>query len=137
MNLGINESEGLSPGAMRAALLDYDRLILDQPEDRLWHAADGTWWRRLPGPYHTLGRLVAADPPEAIRRLADLVREAALLLPGLIDDSYVAIDLAAAEEQEERCGRLRRVEDLRDRLFRAVGFGPPNGDATSAGKEHA
>ena len=33
--------------------------VLDKPEDRLWHAEDGSWWKRVP----SSGRLVAADPP--------------------------------------------------------------------------
>jgi hypothetical protein len=27
----------------------WERLYLDKPEDRLWHAKDGTWWKRLHG----------------------------------------------------------------------------------------
>lgn len=27
----------------------WERLFLDRPEDRLWHAKDRTWWKRLHG----------------------------------------------------------------------------------------
>jgi hypothetical protein len=41
-----------------AGLDMIDHCVLDHPEDRLYHAADKTWWRR-----DKSGRLKAADPP--------------------------------------------------------------------------
>lgn len=38
--------------------LVMDRCFCDKPEDRLWHAADKTWWRR-----NKKGRLVSAFSP--------------------------------------------------------------------------
>lgn len=38
--------------------------VLDKPEDRLYHAADGTWWRREGASL----RLVSADPPPGWRK---------------------------------------------------------------------
>lgn len=34
-----------------------DSCFCDKPEDRLWHASDRTWWKRVEG------RLVRAAPP--------------------------------------------------------------------------
>lgn len=44
------------------ASVPADGSILDKPEDRLWHAADNTWWRR------DGGRLVSADPPAGLQK---------------------------------------------------------------------
>ncbi len=43
-----------------------DSLFCDQPEDRLYHAKDRTWWRR-----NEEGNLVAADPPPGWAAIED------------------------------------------------------------------
>lgn len=58
----------------------WERLYLDQPEDRLYHAKDKTWWRRMHGtekeflkatrPDHKEYNLYRAEPPEEVMRLA-------------------------------------------------------------------
>ncbi len=52
----------------RVALARFERCYLDKPEDRLYHAEDGTWWRRDDS--RGTGTLVAADPPP-VRRCDD------------------------------------------------------------------
>jgi hypothetical protein len=42
-------------------LQELDAVFLDQPEDRLYHAEDQTWWKRVGD------RLVSAEPPTEIR----------------------------------------------------------------------
>lgn len=44
--------------AVQAARDEERALVLDKPEDRLWHDEDGTWWRRDED-----GHLKATDPP--------------------------------------------------------------------------
>ncbi len=44
--------------AVQTELAREQATVLDQPEDRLWHAQDNTWWRRQGG------RLVRAEPAE-------------------------------------------------------------------------
>ena len=45
--------------------LAFDRSIYaDQPEDRLYHAADNTWWKR-----ESDGHLYGADPPKALKHV--------------------------------------------------------------------
>lgn len=46
------------------------RIWCDQPDDRLYHASDGTWWRR-----NGRGECVSAEPPAVIERLQARVRE--------------------------------------------------------------
>lgn len=45
----------------------------DKPEDRMWHAEDNTWWRRVKN--HRGDHWVAADAPagflEAVKQLRD------------------------------------------------------------------
>lgn len=70
-------------GLMRAVLNDAEELrhwkaiFLDHPEDRLYHANDGTWWRRLDrvdgAPRD--GHLVAAEPPPEIAKLEREVKQ--------------------------------------------------------------
>lgn len=48
--------------AAKAALKRERAIWCDQPEDRLWHAKDRTWWRR-----DERGACVAADPPFGVR----------------------------------------------------------------------
>lgn len=46
---------------MLSALIEQSRFaecVLDNPDDRLYHDADGTWWRREGN------RLFCADPPK-------------------------------------------------------------------------
>ena len=44
----------------------------DQPDDRMWHAADGTWWRR------DGDRLVSADMPPRLRCAGSVAGRCAL-----------------------------------------------------------
>jgi hypothetical protein len=59
------EQEGVSPataGGVPAPDLARERAVYaDSPDDRLYHAADNTWWRRTED-----GRLVPAEPPETV-----------------------------------------------------------------------
>jgi hypothetical protein len=49
---------------LRADLARERAIYADSPDDRLYHAADHTWWRRADG-----GRLVAADAPPKVMQL--------------------------------------------------------------------
>lgn len=44
---------------VRAELQMEQDIYCDKPEDRLWHASDRTWWKRVNG------RLVHAGPPDS------------------------------------------------------------------------
>lgn len=48
-----------------AGVAQERRLVLDKPEDRLWHASDRTWWRRT-----DTGALVRADAPVIVETVA-------------------------------------------------------------------
>lgn len=79
--------------SLQGVIKMWERLYLDRPEDRLWHAKDRTWWKRLHGtakmsrqkfegvdiiPEYSLYR---ADPPPEIRALiksADVLVDAFL-----------------------------------------------------------
>lgn len=54
-------------------LTHVNRLYLDKPEDRLWHASDKTWWRRLAVEESPKGDfdfdLFKAPPPPEIEEL--------------------------------------------------------------------
>lgn len=47
------------------------KVYADSPDDRLYHAADQTWWRR-----EADGRLVTADPPAEVLALGEQLRKA-------------------------------------------------------------
>jgi len=38
-------------------LAEFSKTCCDKPEDRMWHAADNTWWKRVGNDWKT------ADPP--------------------------------------------------------------------------
>lgn len=77
LNMTQDERKAALIGLVRAVLDDaedlrrWKALFLDKPEDRLYHAADGTWWRRMDrkdgAPRD--GYLVAAEPPPPIAKL--------------------------------------------------------------------
>lgn len=63
---------------LKLDLVAWESLFLDRPEDRIWHASDKTWWRRLTPEEAKKGgfpkwHLVAADPPPAIKQVMDAV----------------------------------------------------------------
>lgn len=49
-------------------VLRWRRLYLDQPEDRLYHAKDGTWWTRRDDTHLGMGALYSAPPPPEVSR---------------------------------------------------------------------
>lgn len=69
--LRIARERLLDDYAHEAASFENERAILarylDQPEDRLWHAEDGTWWRRDDS--RGLGTLVRAEPPPRVAEM--------------------------------------------------------------------
>lgn len=48
-------------------------LYLDQPEDRLWHDKDRTWWTRRDDTYLGVGALYRAEPPEPLKAIRALL----------------------------------------------------------------
>lgn len=63
---------------LKLDLTAWESLFLDKPEDRLWHASDKTWWRRLTPAEAKKGgypkwHLVSADPPPALKQVLDAV----------------------------------------------------------------
>jgi hypothetical protein len=48
---------------LRVEVERWRSLYLDQPEDRLYHASDNSWWRRDDTRYTGIGSLVRAEPP--------------------------------------------------------------------------
>lgn len=61
--------------AMAKEIQRWRMLYLDQPEDRLYHAKDNTWWRRDDTFNTGIGSLVSADPPGIVQDLIDLVQD--------------------------------------------------------------
>lgn len=62
----VRTEMALSDEALKRVLAENNRwryLYLDQPEDRLYHAKDNTWWRRDDKHWTGIGGLVSADPP--------------------------------------------------------------------------
>ena len=83
----------------------------DAPDDRLYHAEDGTWWRR-----DEHGLCVSAEPPEEVRALHVQLNEAAdlrLAADSAMFEAGRAEGLAAAREDSARLdsGRIA-VTDL-------------------------
>ena len=54
---------------MTLDLQRWSRLYLDQPEDRLFHASDQTWWQRIDGTYLGTGALYKAAEPQYVQDL--------------------------------------------------------------------
>lgn len=53
---------------LRSEVLSWRSLYLDQPEDRLYHAKDDTWWSRRDDTYLGVGALYRAEPPPGYTR---------------------------------------------------------------------
>jgi len=51
------------------AILTFASCVLDKPEDRLFHAEDQTWWKRVGN------TLLASDPPQAIAKLLEKAKK--------------------------------------------------------------
>lgn len=90
--------------------VERERLVwCDKPEDRLYHAADGTWWMRAAG-----DRCVSADEPPEVAKLRQQIT--ALRRRG---DAWKAVglcmtdDTAEANEAEAACRELGCLEDQR------------------------
>jgi hypothetical protein len=83
-------------------LARWERLFLDKPEDRLFHASDKTWWQRKDDTYLGKGGLFSAAPPEYVQRLED-------------DLSFVRTELARvkAEYEELLASKKRALEMLK------------------------
>lgn len=79
----------------------WRRLYLDKPEDRLWHDSDKTWWTRRDDTHLGVGGLFRASPPEPVRALAKVTKQALKLLRKLEADRVIQAEPL-----------LRRLEDL-------------------------
>jgi hypothetical protein len=67
VEIGFNSADGQCPLCGAIAERDHERRIwCDQPEDRLYHAKDKTWWKR-----DANNRCVRADPPPGFVRRRD------------------------------------------------------------------
>lgn len=93
--------------AKALADLEHERSVwCDKPDDRLYHAADGTWWRRevqWDGTY----RCVAAEAPAEVERLrAALQRELDELRARMKDRTH----WEGCEEAHPMCAALTRIE---------------------------
>jgi len=97
--------------ALFGDMLDAARFaasVLDKPEDRLYHAADRTWWRRVGN------ALKAADPPALLA-----VADAAMAHPSTAvrhSDYCKGEPCTCPEEVREREAKRRQT----DPLLRAV-----------------
>lgn len=56
----------MSREELQNEVIMWRRCYLDQPEDRLYHAKDKTWWYRNDYTYLGVGGLFKANPPEDI-----------------------------------------------------------------------
>ena len=89
-------------GQKEGDLARWERLFLDKPEDRLFHASDKTWWLRRDDSYLGVGALFRAEPPEYVQRMED-------------DLSFVRTELARvkAEYEELLASKIRALEKLK------------------------
>lgn len=67
----MSKKERKEMEALQAEIAGIRAIYLDQPEDRLWHDADQTWWQRIDDTYLGVGALYSAPPPPAIQKLID------------------------------------------------------------------
>lgn len=71
-------------------LVSWKSLLLDKPEDRLWHDSDGTWWRRDYEQEKARGCgpcLVRTDPPEKLRVVPQYIY---MVVAGSLDPELIA-----------------------------------------------
>lgn len=61
--MSVTKVEDMTVDELRSEVLKWRGLYLDQPEDRLYHAKDDTWWCRNDDTYLGVGALYRAKPP--------------------------------------------------------------------------
>ena len=101
----------------------WRRLYLDQPEDRLYHASDATWWRR--DDTQKVGQLRRAQIPEDLARKVRNLIEAAYI-EGWREENRLLMDESCPPERRGAVMDINLSGDwehsnaklLSDRLYR-------------------
>lgn len=66
--MSVPKVEDMTIAELRSEVRQWRSLYLDQPEDRLYHAKDDTWWTRIDNTYLGVGALYRAKPPPGYKK---------------------------------------------------------------------